>query len=268
MSSTTTPLLGLYKATLNTQEPADISKYNANFDTLDNALTLTGSQTSTNKTFTSPHLTTPTVDSGGLTVTAGGITVTAGGLQVTAGNLGVGGAPLSSRGIYLPSGGTVVAGGGFSSGIEINATLQASANSDVLTGVRIDPTFSDNSKTSVIHIGLWLQTGSMQIDSGCQVGFGGNALSSRGIYIQSSYAITASGGVAYGIELGPTLNAAANSDELVALFIDPTYADNGKTSVTHYPLRVPSLPAFTAGAKYVVVDAAGHFLVSALGPAS
>lgn len=49
-----------------------------------NALTQTGTQTGiTNKTFTSPHMTTPVVDSGGLTITAGGLTITAGSVVVT-----------------------------------------------------------------------------------------------------------------------------------------------------------------------------------------
>lgn len=47
-------------------------------------------------TLTSPHFTTPVVDSGGLTVTAGGETITAGGLTVTAGNVGINTAQIAS----------------------------------------------------------------------------------------------------------------------------------------------------------------------------
>lgn len=50
---------------------------------------LSATQTLTNKTLTTPHLTTAVVDSGGLTVTAGGLTVSAGGATITAGGLTV-----------------------------------------------------------------------------------------------------------------------------------------------------------------------------------
>lgn len=83
---------------------ADISVLNGNWDLADAMVTLTGNQTLTNKTLTSPHLTTATVDSGGLTVTAGGATITAGGLTVTAGGAGIGGGPSVTAGLSVSDG--------------------------------------------------------------------------------------------------------------------------------------------------------------------
>jgi hypothetical protein len=54
MAYTTTANLTLKKPTPGTREPVDITLLNANFDTLDAAVTLTGAQTLTNKTLTSP----------------------------------------------------------------------------------------------------------------------------------------------------------------------------------------------------------------------
>ncbi len=90
-------------------------------------VTTTHAQTLTNKTFTSPtltsptftgtvaggatysapHLTSPVIDSGGLTVTAGNVVVTAGALTVTAGNIDLGG----TSGVLLLGAGTRAAGG-------------------------------------------------------------------------------------------------------------------------------------------------------------
>src|SRR5437868_4299141 len=78
MATTSTPHLSLVKPTPGTHEPAQISIINSNMDILDNAVTLTGSQTLTNKILTSPHFTTAVVDSGGLVITAGNLQVTVG----------------------------------------------------------------------------------------------------------------------------------------------------------------------------------------------
>jgi hypothetical protein len=61
---------------------------------LNELVTLTGTQTLTSKTLTSPHMTGPVVDSGGLSITAGGLTV-------TAGNVGIGVAAQPGMGLYL-----------------------------------------------------------------------------------------------------------------------------------------------------------------------
>lgn len=73
--------------------------------------TLTSTQTLTNKTLTAPHMTTPVVDSGGLTITLGGLTVSAGGLTITAGGLTVtAGASTFAGGLTVTAGGLFVNG--------------------------------------------------------------------------------------------------------------------------------------------------------------
>lgn len=79
--STQTPLLSLTKP--DGGDAAQISVINANFDILDNAVTLANSQTLINKTLTAPHMTSAVVDSGGFTVTAGAIALPAGSLDAT-----------------------------------------------------------------------------------------------------------------------------------------------------------------------------------------
>lgn len=107
--STTTTLLSLTKP--DGGDPALISVLNANFDVLDATVTLTGGQTLTNKTLTGPHMTTPVVDSGGLTITAGGLTVTAGATSI-GGTFGVVGAPASISGALSIGLANAVLGGG------------------------------------------------------------------------------------------------------------------------------------------------------------
>lgn len=107
--ATTTTLLSLTKP--DGSDAAQISVINANMDILDNSVLLTNSQTLTNKTLTSPHFTTPVVDSGGLTVTTGGLTVSAGGITIT-GNSTINGTLGSLTGLTVASGGITVTTGG------------------------------------------------------------------------------------------------------------------------------------------------------------
>lgn len=57
----------------------------------------------------------------------------------------------------------VTASGGFANGMRLQQTLTASANNDVLTGLYINPTFADNSKTGVTHNGLIVASGNVGI---------------------------------------------------------------------------------------------------------
>lgn len=137
--STLTTLLSLTKP--DGGDAAQISVINANMDILDNAVTLTGTQSLTNKTLTSPHMTTPVVDSGGLTVTAGGATVTAGGLTVTAGGL-------------IVTAGNVALGATLNAYIGLNAAPSLSGNNNQY-GVISQPTGSSSGTTELV--GFWSQ---------------------------------------------------------------------------------------------------------------
>ena len=63
----------------------------------------------------------------------------------------------------LEIGGTWVAHSGVANGEKVYPTLKASANSDVLTGVLINPTFNDNALSSVKHVGLAVTSGNVAI---------------------------------------------------------------------------------------------------------
>lgn len=87
----------------------------------------------TNGVFPSPHMTSPTVDSGGLVISAGNITVVP--------------TVAASSGITIS--GIAQAQGTFAMGIFQNLSLQAAVNGDQLYGALIQPVFLPNSKTNV-----------------------------------------------------------------------------------------------------------------------
>lgn len=90
----TTPNLGLIKATGSDKDGTYLKVSLAQtLDILDALPTLSSSSTLTNKTLASPHLTSPVVDSGGLTITGGGLILSGGG--TITGALTLGSVPLT-----------------------------------------------------------------------------------------------------------------------------------------------------------------------------
>jgi hypothetical protein len=77
-----------------------------------------------------------------------------------------------------------------------------------------------------------VSSGGLQVASG-NVGIGGAPLSNVGL-LTSGASINASGGSAQALNAQATLVAQANTDNLIALYINPTFNDNGKTGVGHY----------------------------------
>lgn len=177
--ATTTPNLLLTKPAGG--DAALISVINTNMDILDNAVTLAGTQSLTNKTLTSPHFTTPVVDSGGLAITAGNLTV-------TAGNVGINVTPSANTALSIA--GTITASGSAASGFTSNATLAAAANSDQLYGAFLGPTFTPGAFTGLTMHTLNIQANSQAqataakfgIAVGAQTGANG---SNYGVYINA-----------------------------------------------------------------------------------
>ena len=75
-----------------------------NIGTSNQMLVVSGGVPAWTSTLTSPHMTTPTVDSGGLTITAGGLTVTSGTTTLTAGPITIGTNPAGTGQVRLPTG--------------------------------------------------------------------------------------------------------------------------------------------------------------------
>lgn len=180
-------------------------------------------------TLTSPHMTTPVVDSGGLTITAGGLTV-------TAGNVGIGAAPSANA--HLLTGGTINASGAVAYGGNISSSLVAAANNDTLNGLLLAAGYNANAKTGVAAVGLNIPAFGMTSTGGSNYG----ALVG---------AVTGGGTNNYGVYINAPSGASGNNIGLYNL---------GATKLT------PA--AFVASDKYLVVDASGNVHVSALGPAS
>lgn len=151
------------------------SAYGAN--ALSPVVTTSATQTLANKTLTSPHSTTPVVDSGGLTITAGGLTVTAGGLAVNAGNVGVGGAPVAAQALTITQG----VSGANAYGIRHSGVLTATAANATLAALSLEPTMNPNGQSNVLEAGLSVPTW--------------NATSSANAYAAKLVAPTGSAGV-------------------------------------------------------------------------
>lgn len=100
-------------------------------------------------------------------------------------------------------------------------------------------TFGAATTTGTLTIGGTSQTGNIVLGQTTTAKVGiGTASPSAGLDIQP--AITAASGTAYGTRFQQTLTAAANSDALTAVYINPTFTDGLFTSVTHNGLIVAS----------------------------
>jgi len=242
--ATLTPLLSLVKPA--GSDAAAISVLNGNMDTLDNAATLTGSQTLTGKTLTSPHMTTAVVDAGGLTITSGGETITAGGLTVTAGNVGIG---------------TAAADYGM---LQLSGALTSSQQTQY--GIIAQPVTSSNGTTE--SVAVWARAGTAAVAFTVTTAadfHAGNPLKGAGSTITSAYgllvdSITSGNTNNYGIYVGaPSGGSVAN----IGIY------NNGSTVLAGVGgIQMLNVAAFSAGSKYLTIDAGGILRISALGPAS
>lgn len=175
MAHTLTTELSLVKPTSGTHEPYSITNENANWDRLDGQFNfgaghahagphqgaqITSAGIVSGVTLTSPHFTTATVDSGGLTVTAGnvGIGITAqssDGLVVDPGNIT---SAVNATGIRIGGGVcTLTASSPYTAAgllIDGNISLIAGSNNASLAGLYIAPTYNANAKTSVTASGI------------------------------------------------------------------------------------------------------------------
>jgi len=163
--------------------------------------------------------------------------------------------------------GSITAASAIARGVYFNNTLVAAANSDVLVGLDISPTYTNGAFTSVSDIALRLNntsgTGVFNLysagtaanyfngnvligsttDNGIdklQVTGSGkfNATSTGNPALTVTGTMTASGAIARGEYNNTTLVAAANNDVLVALDINPSFTNGAFTGVTNLGLRV------------------------------
>lgn len=185
-----TPLLSLLKPT--GSEVVSVASFNTNSDILDNAVTLTGLQTLTNKTLTAPALSSPTVSSG--LSASGGITITNGGLTVSAGNIGVGTAPAASIGIRVDTSSLT---GASQYGAYVNPTVSSAADNayGVYAGVSVVVSGSPDNA-----YGVYVPSPTM--------GGGASIAANYGIYIAPQ---TASGTSNYGMVIGAPSGGSTNN---------------------------------------------------------
>lgn len=199
------------------------------------------------------------------TPTFGGLTtITAGGLQVNVGNIGSGGAPSALARYATP--GTMVASGGFSTGYFANGTFQASANSDTLAGVYVNPTYDANAKTGTKAYGVYIAApsgaatniglynlGTSRFDG--NMAMGAAPVTWAALYVSASVTSDGStGGYSITTRNAPVV-AAVNSDSLFGIGIQNLFSLAGKTGVSCYGMHVsPSWAA--AGSNYGIWIAA------------
>ncbi len=180
--TSTTPNLGLIKATGSDKDGTYLKVSLAQtLDILDGLPTLTSSSTLANKTLTSPHMTGPVVDSGGLTITAGGFTVT-GDSRVTGSSqfpltlrAGSAAIPFASALVFQKQDGTQL--WQFGSSL-VSGTVQAFAVYDSLRGVA--PLSIDAVGVTSIPAGLIVGAGATPTSGAGQVAIGASTRAPQG----------------------------------------------------------------------------------------
>ncbi|NEQ78914.1 MAG: tail fiber domain-containing protein [Moorea sp. SIO2I5] len=101
-------------------------------------------------------------------------------------------------------------------GVALQPEINAKNENDKLVGLYIKPQFDDNSQEDVEHYGLIVNKGKVGI---------GEQLSVRDK-------------TSIGVDVSSSLSAQNNADELVGLYIKPSFDDNSKNNVKHYGLIV------------------------------
>lgn len=264
--STLTPLLSLVKP--DGSDAAQISVINGNMDILDNAVTLAGGQTLTNKTLTSPTMSNPTITSGDLTLSTGSLTITIGNIAVTAGNvtLGAGSLTITAGHLSLAAAASKIIPGATSFAIRNNADGE---NNLIITNagaatIRAGLTVTAGGVTitagglTVTADGATISAGSLAVSTGT-IGVGAAASAVSAILTAGSYSgPNAVGGINVS---NPTLTAASNNDTVYGSFIGVTPAAGGFTTLSAYGLQVgfiTSVPsAFTTVAGIATSVPAG-----------
>ena len=109
-------------------------------------------------------------------------------------------------------------------------------------GVYVAP----QSGASGANIGIY-NGGSMQVQGA--IGMGQGPMAWWGLYVGGTYTNNSGGpGELGGIAIGGTLATNYNNDVIAALYISPTFQDNGHTGVAHYAIHSPSTaPSVFAG---------------------
>ncbi len=117
--------------------------------------------------------------------------------------------------------------------------------------------------TASTNIGIYnagttttLKSMSLATNTAETVGIGTAAVTSANLIINNAQT-TASGGLAAGIRLSPNLYAAANSDRLSALEINPSFGEQAKTTLTEYGIYIAAPAGVSTGTYRGIYVASG-----------
>lgn len=169
--------------------------------------------------------------------TAAAFTMTTGyAVLVASPSIGAGSAITTQRGIYVAN--------------------QGNVNITNAYGIIIDA-----QSGSGTNIGLY-NVGTTRLDSA--LAFGAAPLASKGLHMASSFNVTAASGIAYGMQVGPTLVAAANGDGMYSLVVNSASTPGAYTSllrrgivVTAFSVAAFTTPADPAGILVDVITGTG-----------
>ena len=255
LATNLTSLSGLTYASTSFVKMTASGTFNLDTNTYQGALTLTTTGSSGAATLVGNTLNIPQYSGGG-GITGTGSTNT---LPKFTGSTAIGNSNITDSGSLITLGsttlitGSTTASGAIARGTNLTPTLVAAANSDVLVGLDINPTFTNGAFTGVTNYGI--RTSGQMYVSNSTFGFGiGNAAISTNGGIYANLLSTFNSSV---IIAGTHFNNGGFSN---GLLIGGTSSNTTITSVRTVTLNVPNLSATSVtGTEVVGLQMTGNF---------
>jgi hypothetical protein len=135
----------------------------------------------------------------------------------------------------------------------VGGTIQAANNGDVLYGLKVAPTFDDNAKTGVTHVGLQVQSGGVTVTAGgLTITAGGATVTAGGLTVQSgNVGIGVGAASTVGLDVAGDVGNGVAQDGIRVRFTANATATNQVIGVESQPL--------TAAGSYTIGTIAALF---------
>jgi hypothetical protein len=172
-------------------------------------------------------------------------------LATTSGNVAIGTSTLATA-TELTLSGSQTASSGIARGELNNTTLVASANSDQLVGLEINPTFNIGAFTGTKRFGLLVNNSRINF-SGSYTSSANEAINPE-LYFTINPSIQARAGQSlYAVQINPTINCAgATAQTFTALNVSPTFTNTGTSNTWAISSTGPNL--FAGGNTFTGVN--------------